>query len=86
MGYSTSLGPVSISESAGVATVSISQSIQAGGGSVAGFVSAQLSASAQVSAIMLIDAGLKLAAAKYPSLAVEIAAIQGLVDSEIKNL
>jgi hypothetical protein len=86
MGYSKQIGPLSISESGGIATISVSASASVGGGSVAGVVQASVSASAQVSGVELVNAGLAIAASKFPSLASEIAALQGLIDAEIAKL
>ena len=84
MAYSKQIGPVLISESAGVATVSVSET--AGGGSVAGFVTASLSAQAQVSAIELVNVGLALAAEKFPAAASLITGVQAIVDAEVAKL
>ena len=86
MAYSKQIGPVLISESAGVATVSVSVSETAGGGSVAGFVTASLSAQAQVSAIELVNAGLALAAEKFPAAASLITGVQAIVDAEVAKI
>lgn len=86
MSYSKSWGPLSISESGGIATVAVSASASVGGGSVAGVVQASVSASAQISGVELVNAGLAIAASKFPAIAGEIAALQGLIDAEIAKL
>lgn len=77
------VGQVSLSESAGVVSISVSASHSAGGGSLEGVASASVSASIQLSAKQLIDAGFDLAAAKFPAAASLIAAAKAGVDSEL---
>lgn len=72
-------GPVTISEEAGIVTVSASAAL--GGGAVAGVASVQ--ASITLSAVQLLDAALVLAEAKFPTVATEIAALKVMVDAEI---
>lgn len=79
------VGQVSIGESAGVVSISVSASHQAGGGSLAGVASASLSATVQLSAKQLIDAGLDLAAAKFPAAASLIAAAKAGIDAELEG-
>lgn len=81
-----SAGQVSISESAGVVSISVSASHSAGGGSMEGIASASLSASVQLSAKQLIDAGFELAAAKFPSAASLILAAKAGVDEELSKV
>ena len=86
MSYSKALGPLTISESAGVVTIALAADASVGGGSVAGVVKASVSAQAQLSAAQLIDAALELAAAKYPSVAIEIQGVKALVVAELASL
>lgn len=79
-------GALTLSEAGGVATLEISLAEKAGGGDVAGFLSAVASVGVKISAIQLMDAGLGLAAAKFPSLAAEIALVQAAIDAEVKTL
>jgi hypothetical protein len=76
-------GQVSISEQGGVASVEVALSQQAGGGDVAGFAKASVSAKIEVSAHQLIDAGLELAKAKFPSAASIIDGAKVIIDAEI---
>lgn len=77
------VGQVSIGESGGVVSISVSASHSAGGGSLEGVASASLSATVQLSAKQLIDAGFDLAAAKFPAAASLIAAAKAGVDAEL---
>lgn len=79
-------GQVAISEQGGVASVKVSLSEQVGGGSVAGVVKATVSAELDVSAKQLIDAGLDLAAAKFPAAAAAIEGAKAIIDAEMANL
>ena len=85
MSFSKVIGPLVISEDAGVAMISIKQDATVGGGTVAGFVSAGVDAHVKVDAKMLVDAGMELVASKFPMFSVEIAALQALIDAEIKK-
>jgi hypothetical protein len=85
MAFSKSYGPLVISESAGVVTVALALSESVGGGSVAGSLKASVFASAELSAVQLIDAALSLAAVKYPSVALEIQGVKALVDAELAS-
>ncbi len=77
---------VSISESAGVASLSASLSKSAGGGEAAGIVAVSGSLNLSLDAKHLIDLGLELAEAKYPSVASVIALVKAGVDAEIAKL
>lgn len=81
MAFQKQLGPVLISEAAGVVTISLALAETVGGGSLADVAKASVSASAEISAIQLVDAGLMAAESKYPSLAIEIAALKALIDA-----
>lgn len=78
-----SAGSVTISEDGGTASVKVSLSEQAGGGNVVGFAKASLSAELDVSAAELVDAGLAIAAAKYPAAAALIDGVKAIIDSEM---
>lgn len=78
-------GSINISETAGVATVSVSLS-DVSGGSLENVVKGTLSAEIQVSAAVLIDAVLKLASSKYPSAAGLITGLEAIINSELVNL
>lgn len=86
MSFSQNYGPLSISEAGGNFTLAIDESVKVGGGSVAGVVSASGQGSVEVEGSVLIDAGLKALASKYPSLASAVTLLQGLVDAELKNV
>lgn len=79
-------GSLVISEAGGIANLKLSVSEALGGGSVAGVAKAALSAEVDVSALMLIDAGLGLLESKFPSASPIIATIKALVDAEIAKV
>ena len=81
-----SAGQLSITEAAGIATVQVSLSEAVGGGSVAGAVKASVSAEVSISAMELVDAGLALAEAQFPSVASLIAAAKTAIDAEVAKL
>jgi hypothetical protein len=81
-----SAGSLVIAESGGNANVTVSLNESVGGGSVSGFAKATLSAEVQVSGAELINAGLALAAAKWPTLASAVTVLQGLIDTELAKL
>lgn len=81
-----SQGSLVITEAEGVATVKFDLSQNAGGGPVAGFAQGQVSAQVSVSAKELIDAGLALAAAKFPTATVIITEVQAVIDAEISKV
>ncbi len=81
-----SAGSVTISEEGGVASVKVSLAESAGGGDVAGFAKATLSAELDVSALQLVDAGLGVLESKYPAAAPLIATIKGIIDSEASKV
>lgn len=83
---SKDFGPLTISQDAGVATISIDDSIALGGGSVKGFVSASGKASVQVHELVLADAGLDELAVKEPALAGPIGVLKTYLDAEIAKL
>lgn len=72
-----------ISEAAGNVTLAVTLSESAGGGALAGVASVSGSLSVSFGAKQLIDAGLELAAAKYPSVAALITEAKVLIDAEI---
>jgi hypothetical protein len=79
-------GQVSITEQGGVATVKVELAQKVGGGSVAGVVSAKVSAELDISAIQLIDAGLALLKAKFPAAASIVDGAQAIIDAEVGKL
>jgi hypothetical protein len=89
MGYSKKIqvGPasLSISESAGAATVAISVDESLGGGSIAGVAKAKASAEIDVEAQVLIDAGFALAEAKWPTIAPYLKMAQVEIDSLVSQ-
>jgi hypothetical protein len=80
------VGSVQISESGGQACISASLSAAAGGGNLKGVASVSASISVNVSAIHLMDAGIDLAASKFPQFAAEIALIKAALDAEAAKL
>ena len=78
-----SVGSITISESAGNASVALSLNESVGGGDVKGFAKASVSVAVDVSAQELIDAGLALAEAKFPTAAAEIAGVKAIIDAAI---
>ena len=78
-----SIGTLTISESSGVATLAISIAESVGGGDVAGFAKVGASVNVQLGVQELIDAGLALAAAKFPSAAPEINGLKAIMDAAI---
>ncbi len=86
MGFSKSYGPVTISQDAGVASITVNAAADLGGGAVKGVVSAKVAASVQVKELVLADAGLGILAGAVPSLKVEIDALQAFVDAELAKL
>lgn len=79
-----SVGQISISESAGKANLSLTLSEQAGGNEIAGFAKGSVSVSVELDAKELIDAGMALAEAKFPSAAPEIAALKAIIDAAVQ--
>lgn len=79
-------GKVTLTEDGAAVSIEISANVSAGGGSLAGVATAQLSAKATMSAAQLIDAGLELAMSKYPSASGAIGTLKALVDAEMKGL
>lgn len=79
-------GSLTISEAAGVASVVLALSESIGGGSTAGVAKGSVSAQVDVSAVQLIDAGLGLAAIKFPSFAAELALLKAAVDAELAKV
>lgn len=80
------VGSVQISESGGVACISASLSASAGGGNLKGVASVSASVAVNVSAVHLMDAGLDLAASKFPQFAAEVALIKAALDAEAAKL
>lgn len=72
-----------ISESAGNVTLAVTLAENAGGGALAGVATVSGSLSVSFGAKQLIDAGLELAATKFPSVAALIKEAQVLIDAEI---
>jgi hypothetical protein len=81
-----SFGSLAFTESQGQVTLSVTVADQAGGGSVAGFAKASLTAEVQVSAIELADVALIALEGKFPALAPIIAEIKVAMDAEAKNI
>lgn len=81
-----SAGSVSINEQDGVASVKVTLSQSAGGGEIAGFAKASLTAEIDISAQQLIDAGLELAKVKFPSAAALIDAAKAGIDAEMAKV
>ena len=88
MGFSKEIvsgdaGSLIISEDSGVAKLALVGSVSLGGGSMAGVVKAKASVEVDVSAQQLIDAGLELAAHKYPAAAPLIEMAKKAIDAEL---
>lgn len=81
-----SAGQIVIAEQGGKASVSVSLSEQAGGGQAASFAKASVSASLEVDAVVLIDAGLELAKAKFPGAASLIDGAKAIIDTELAQV
>ena len=81
-----SAGSLTISEAAGQASVKVSLNEQAGGGEIAGFAKAQLSAEIDVNALVLADVGLEIIAAKYPAASSLILSIKAIMDGEASKV
>jgi hypothetical protein len=81
-------GPVTVTlqASGGTASLSANASFSAGGGPVAGFLSLSNQTTIAVKDQVLVDAGLAVAAEKFPALAGEIKALQALVDAELAKI
>jgi hypothetical protein len=77
------MGSVVLKEAAGVVSLVLASELALGGGSMEGAMKAKLSGELDLDAKILIDAGLELAAAKFPALAMEIMAAKALIDAEI---
>lgn len=77
------VGNLVLAEEAGVVSLKLSLAESVGGGSVAGVVKAGLSAEVELSAAQLIDVGLELAKAKFPSVASLIDAAKLAIDAEL---
>lgn len=91
MGYSKlipigSAGQLSIAEAGGVAQLQLSLSESVGGGSVAGVAKGSVSASIEVSALELVDAGLGLLESKFPAVASIIAVLKAAIDAEASKV
>lgn len=78
-----SVGQLEISEAGGVATLKATLAQSAGGGSMEGVAKASASIELDVSAKQLIDAGLELAAAKFPMAAAAIEGAKAMIDAEL---
>lgn len=90
MGYSKKIpvgsnGSLDIEEAAGMASVSFSLS-ETSGGSIEGIVLGSVSAKVQVDAKSLIDVGLDLIKAKYPSADALLTGLQAIIDAEVATL
>ncbi len=79
-------GSVVISEDAGVATVKASAIGSFGGGELAGVAKVVASAEVDISAIALVDAGLLLVEAKFPTLAPMVAMLKAAIDAEVGKI
>jgi hypothetical protein len=80
------IAQLAFSEAGGIGKLALTAAASVGGGSTAGVVQFKNTTEVDVSAIQLVDAGLKLAAAKLPQFAAEIALIQAAVDAEVAKL
>jgi hypothetical protein len=78
-------GSLTIGEVGGVATLTLALS-ESSGGSFVGAAKGTVSVQAEVSAIAIIDAGLALLEAKYPSAASILTALQAIIAAEAVNL
>lgn len=81
-----SLGSLTVSESDGVARLSVSVGAVAGSGDVAGALKCVASVEADVAASELIDLGLALAEAKFPAIASLIADAKAGIDAELAKV
>lgn len=81
-----SAGSLTISEAGGVASLALALAESVGGGSVAGIATAKVSAEVDVSALMLMDAGLGLIEAKFPAFAAEVALVKAALDAELAKI
>lgn len=81
-----SAGALVLSEDAGVASISVSLKEALGQGALAGVASGSVSAQVSVSAKELIDAGLELIAAKFPSAAPLIEGLKSAIDAELAKV
>lgn len=80
-----SAGSLTISEAAGEGKLVLSVA-EAAGGSLVGVAKASINVEVDVSVAALVDVGLALAEAKYPSAAALIAGIKGIIDAEVATL
>lgn len=78
-------GSLTVTEAEGVAKLVLALS-EASGGALAGVVKGSVSAEAEVSAKMLVDAALDFLAAKYPSASIIIESLKGIIDAEVASL
>lgn len=79
-------GSLNISEAGGVAKLDIAIAESLGGGNIAGVAKASVAIGVEVSALLLMDAGMDLAASKFPQFAAEIALVKGALDAEAAKL
>ena len=80
------LGQLTISESGGLANVALSMHAGLGGGNVKDFAEASVSVGASIHALMLMEAGLDLLAAKFPQFSAEIKLVEAALDAEVAKL
>lgn len=79
-------GSLTIAESGGVAKLSASIGASLGGGAVAGVLKGSATLELDVGAQQLVDLGLDLAAAKFPSVAPLIAAAKSAIDAQLAKI
>lgn len=80
-----SIGSITISEGSGIASLAITVGAEAGGGAIAGFAKVKNTTEVDIEDQILVDAGLEIAATKFPGFAVEIAALKALIDSKLST-
>jgi hypothetical protein len=74
---------IDVSEAAGVVTLKASIAQSVGGGQAAGALKASAIVELDLEVKQLVDLGLELAAAKFPTAAALIAAAQSAIDAEL---
>jgi hypothetical protein len=83
--YSGPHGSVSVSESAGVVSLSGSLSAHAGGGAAKDVLGVSASVTLSLGVEQLCDMGLDIAAAKFPAFAAEIGLVKAALDAELSK-
>jgi hypothetical protein len=81
-----SAGAITISEEGGVATLKVSLSQSVGGGALKDVAKGSASVEVDMSAKQVIDAGLELAAHKFPAAALVIESAKTIIDAEMAKL